>query len=206
MKGRGVNLDSPTESDRPDETAQAGPVGEGLIDLYDDPSADRLEGADVVAETPDLEGRFEDPERWVDTVNAPGRDQEDGRERNCVLCAQAVESTWRGEPAVAPPLEEDGLTPQEAAELFDGEFRPASYDSVAQQLRDAGPGSSAVVFAYTPYGSDSSGHAFNAVNHDGRVLLVDGQEGSVTDWPGPYADGFPTNVRALVRDREGNPL
>lgn len=201
------HLDDPGESDALQETTAANPRGEGLAELYRETDTDRLDQrADVLGERPDVGGAFEPPERWVDAINAPGIDAEPGRQHNCVLCAQAVESTWRGEPMDAPPLSSDGIMPSDAARLLDGEFRPASYDSVAQQLRDAGPGSSAVVIAYPPYGGAEYGHAFNAVNHDGKIRLVDGQNGVVTDWPGPYAEELPSRVRALVRDPEGNEL
>lgn len=62
----------------------------------------------------------------------------------------------------------------------------ASMADTSQRLRELGPGSSAVV------GFDreaAPGHWFNAVNHAGKILAVDGQSARFEDWP-PSNDGL----------------
>ena len=57
---------------------------------------------------------------------------------------------------------------------------PASMADVGRRLRELGPGSSAVV------GFDKRGdigHWFNAVNHAGTILAVDGQSSKLEKWP-----------------------
>ena len=52
------------------------------------------------------------------------------------------------------------------------------------------------------------GHYFNAVNHKGQVLALDGQTGKTETWP-PTIDGLGydasmiTFSEAIVRDRKG---
>ena len=56
----------------------------------------------------------------------------------------------------------------------------ASMAQVGRRLAELGPGSSAVVGCDWTIGG---GHWFNAVNHDGIVLAVDGQSGRTEKWP-----------------------
>ena len=58
--------------------------------------------------------------------------------------------------------------------------------AIGQCLRELGPGSSAVVGFDS---QDASGHWFNAVNHEGTVLAVDGQSARFEEWP-PSKDGL----------------
>jgi hypothetical protein len=52
------------------------------------------------------------------------------------------------------------------------------------------------------------GHYFNAINHQGRILAVDGQSGSIEAWP-PSVSGLGYDAsmirlsEAIVRDRHG---
>lgn len=63
---------------------------------------------------------------------------------------------------------------------------PASMAAIGQRLRELGPGSSAVVGFDR---QDAPGHWFNAVNHEGTVLAVDGQAALFEDWP-PSKEGL----------------
>jgi hypothetical protein len=56
----------------------------------------------------------------------------------------------------------------------------ASMGDVERQLKELGPGSSAVVGFDR---KDGPGHWFNAVNHEGVVLAVDGQSAHFEEWP-----------------------
>ena len=58
--------------------------------------------------------------------------------------------------------------------------------AIGQRLREFGPGSSAVVGFDR---QDAPGHWFNAVNHEGTVLAVDGQAALFEEWP-PSKDGL----------------
>jgi hypothetical protein len=64
--------------------------------------------------------------------------------------------------------------------------RTSSMSAIAQRLRELGPGSSAVVGFDR---QDTPGHWFNAVNHEGTVLAVDGQAARFEEWP-PSKDGL----------------
>jgi Papain fold toxin 1, glutamine deamidase len=65
---------------------------------------------------------------------------------------------------------------------------PATMADMATRLRELGSGSSAVVGFNR---ADAPGHWFNAVNHEGTVLAVDGQSARFEDWlPTTGGSGF----------------
>ena len=97
--------------------------------------------------------RFEDPEQWIERINPHWEGPDGPYGSNCADCARCVERTWRGHGEVA------------AGQLEDGE------DAIAR-LERGGPGSS----AYVASTGEGWGHAYNLVNHEGEVLLVDGQD------------------------------
>lgn len=85
----------------------------------------------------------------------------------------------------------------------------AGYQQIADKLTAAGPGSAAVVEALWK-GVDkngkptfSGGHAFNAVNHQGTVLWVDMQQGTVSENP-PYLHAGA--VASIVLDSNGKKI
>jgi hypothetical protein len=117
----------------------------------------------------------------------PGREKQ-GWPNNCGECARAVDSTWHGDPSLAAELVRrvGGERPAVMRE-WAGRFpEPASMADIGQRLRDLGPGSSAVVGFDR---KDGPGHWFNAVNHQGTILAVDGQSARVEKWP-PTNDGL----------------
>ncbi len=146
------------------------------------------------------------PELWVDNINGPGMEQQ-GRNRNCVDCARAVESTWQGSPEVAARLaSEDGVgTSQERiSDWAQSDFAQTDYPGIEKELEQLGPGSSAIV-ASDWSGPFGGGHAYNAVNDNGHILFVDGQSGTVEDWPPTKAwkEEDIANCRAIVFDKDG---
>jgi Papain fold toxin 1, glutamine deamidase len=99
-----------------------------------------------------------------------------------------VGNTWHGKPAAAADLRNRVLGEPTAfmAEWAGVAPAPASMADVGRRLRELGPGSSAVV------GFDKRGdigHWFNAVNHAGTILAVDGQSGKLEKWP-PSKNGL----------------
>lgn len=148
---------------------------------------------------------FADPREFAPRINPRYGSSDAGYTRNCLDCARAVEATWRGRPEVAAGLAD----PDAAGERLDRterwygrQFAGTGPAEVASVLRDAGPGSSAVVEVQyqtlNRWGVPVNfGHAFNAVNLDGEILLVDGQVNQVepwADWPPP---GWDPSTRLL---------
>jgi hypothetical protein len=143
-----------------------------------------LEAADP---PPRVEGPGEHPARWVGDIY-PGRERQE-RPNNCGECARAADSTWHGLPATAAELANRRVGGERPATMIEWAGRspePASMDDIARRLRELGPGSSAVVGFDR---EDAPGHWFNAVNHEGTVLAVDGQAARFEDWP-PSKDGL----------------
>jgi Papain fold toxin 1, glutamine deamidase len=136
---------------------------------------------------PRVEGPGEHPARWVGDIY-PGRNRHQ-RPNNCGECARAADSTWHGAPTAAAELANRRVGGERPAVMTEWAGRapePASMADIAQRLRELGPGSSAVVGFDR---EDAPGHWFNAVNHEGTVLAVDGQSGRFEDWP-PSRDGL----------------
>ena len=136
---------------------------------------------------PRIEGPGEHPARWVADIY-PGRERSE-RPNNCGECARAVDNTWHGLPAAAAELVNrrvGGERPAVMSEWASQSPEPASMAAIGQRLRELGPGSSAVVGFDR---QDAPGHWFNAVNHEGTVLAVDGQAARFEEWP-PSKDGL----------------
>ncbi|WP_344557631.1 toxin glutamine deamidase domain-containing protein [Kitasatospora saccharophila] len=147
----------------------------------------------------DAEGRplrHPDPEGdWPGAVN--GDPNEPGRRNNCVDVALATVDTYSGYPTPAaartPDHDADG-NPSDRGErggrdrmenalgarfsdLGDG---PAAYRRLEDTLRREGHGSQAVIITRD---ADGRAHAWNAVNHRGKITYIDAQTGRRSDRP-----------------------
>ena len=139
---------------------------------------------------------FADPADVVEHVNPDYGSTTDGAyENNCADCARCVERTWRGhrEEAAgrAAVAGEDGVLRVEGEyddrtqEWADEKFSDPTDDpaNLKRRLLDGGHGTSAIIHSeYTDDEGDLHGHAYNAVNHEGRVHVLDGQQKQVMDW------------------------
>ncbi|MCK9897876.1 toxin glutamine deamidase domain-containing protein [Frankia sp. AgB32] len=157
-----------------------GHVAKGMRDIWSKYPDDYLP-PDASKAGPDVTRPHQHPADWVEDINpdraAPGRDN------NCGDCTRASELTWRGEPSEAAALADPDALGEPAGRMqvwAGAEFRLSDSDEIEDDLRRAGPGSSAVVLVRW---STSGAHFFNAVNEGGRVLAVDGQGGTVEAWP-----------------------
>ena len=113
---------------------------------------------------------------------------------NCALTSAAVENRFRGVSEVAPVITDPsgrevnpGLSVSQIADLNGGSFHDEpSIDQIGNELLYMGDGSRGIV--RIDWGNGSA-HAFNAVNMEGTVYYVDGQNGSVTSdsskWQNP---------------------
>lgn len=119
--------------------------------------------------------RFEDPRCWVDCINPRWEGSEGPYGINCADCARCVERTWRGSGEVAAGLlKAKGEIPWRY-EQWAGPFEDVGGAEAIALLDQGGAGASAYIVSST----DSWGHAYNLINHEGEVLLVDGQIGYV---------------------------
>ncbi|WP_345621516.1 toxin glutamine deamidase domain-containing protein, partial [Streptomyces ziwulingensis] len=156
---------------------------------------------DAVPHSPDgTPQRFPDPfGPWTQLQN-DGGNQVPGRSNNCADCSRSFLETWYGNPQVSAPRtpdtdaqgNPDPWSPESNAN--DNQIRwtgashtyagpggdPATADTIADTLRQAGPGSAAIVQVDWPGGG---GHAYNAVNHNGDIIWIDTQSGQVSHQP-----------------------
>ncbi|GAA3014405.1 toxin glutamine deamidase domain-containing protein [Actinokineospora diospyrosa] len=127
--------------------------------------------------------RFTDPALFVDLVN--GDRTTPGRDINCVDAAVSFHSTYHGQPRVAG-IGNPGQAPRGAvskaaewtsyAPEFVGTGSKALGD-VIERVTKAGHGADAMLIAFGANGG--RGHAWNVVNHNGTVSLVDPQQGTI---------------------------
>jgi hypothetical protein len=149
-------------------------------------------------------GPFESPETWVGDINGGGTGVA-GRNRNCVDCARAVEANWRGQDAVAAPVQPSvgrGTGAHLLEDWTGGTLQPTSVTGVGLRLEQMGPGSSALIVSRWGTGR---AHAYNAVNDAGVIKWVDGQAGQVSGWPPPYASSVDATLAIFVGP-DGTPL
>jgi hypothetical protein len=99
-----------------------------------------------------------------------------------------VARTWFGDAATSAALADDESSGEPTGRMSEWAGRksvPASMTEIGHRLEELGAGSLAIV----GFDSPGYGHWFNAVNHDGTVLAVDGQTGMFGTWP-PTAPGL----------------
>ncbi|REK92010.1 hypothetical protein DY245_01565 [Streptomyces inhibens] len=162
--------------------------------------------------------RHPDPDdgNWVGTINEPGSDAP-GRNNNCVDAALATADTYSGNPTAAahrtPDTNPDG-TPSDRGEnngrdrientlgaRFNdyGNGRDA-FNRLENDLRNSGHGSQAVIVTQDRNGR---AHAWNVVNHNGKITYVDAQTGKRSDKP--LHDGS-NGVHAIPLDPNRRPV
>ncbi|MFE5189324.1 toxin glutamine deamidase domain-containing protein [Streptomyces sp. NPDC056628] len=127
---------------------------------------------------------------WVQRINGEGPDAP-GRSNNCVDTALSTVDTYAGNPTAAgartPDLDADG-NPSDRGErggrdrienTLGARFSDMgnghdAFNRLENTLRDSGHGSQAVIIT-----QDANGraHAWNAVNHNGKITYIDAQTG-----------------------------
>ncbi len=149
--------------------------------------------------------------QWAGLVN-DGGPTVPGRANNCADVGLSVLATWFGRPEVAAPIApsaqvEVGSTGRQEQALrasFAHEGNGmAGLDAVAEALRTAGPGSAALII--TTQADGNGAHTWNAVNHDGTIIWVDGQNQLVSDTQPVHGDRL-GDVWSIVLDAEGDPI
>ena len=211
-----------------DEATSIGPSGRGrpLSEFHARYPREYLEPRAYATECPP----FGDPADLAKTVNPkfpgnlgefasgdPSGEAAQPYTVNCVDCSRAVEERWRGRSETAAGLVGAGghAADGESVGRFDewaGEAHArVNIEDVRQRLMEAGHGASVVIAAEgcERDSSESSGHAFNVVNYQGEVRVIDGQLGRDFAWiPGTGHPMFDRIDFAFVHgwDAEGRAL
>lgn len=215
------------ESDSPIHESADAANGETQDAPGESVSQDRTESLDTVgarpdvpAERPDLytatdapppqiDGPHESPEGWANNIN-PSKDVPGKGDHNCGECARAVQETWEGNPTVAASEtqkvhDQSGESLSVMNDWAGASPEATSVDGIQEKLDELGPGSSAIVKCTW---DDGGGHYFNAVNDNGAIKVVDGQQGLVSSWPPTdagvnYNSSMMTSVQAMYFDSSG---
>jgi hypothetical protein len=97
---------------------------------------------------------------------------------NCVNCAVTVDNILAGgESQLAVPNRYETFL-LELEEMYDSQFSDVSATELKLLLKSQGTGTRGIV--YGEIGLEQ-GHVFNAINLDGEVLFIDGQNGRYAD-------------------------
>ncbi|MEU9488550.1 toxin glutamine deamidase domain-containing protein [Streptomyces decoyicus] len=162
--------------------------------------------------------RHPDPHdgNWLHSLNDPGPDAP-GRNNNCVDAALATADTYAGNPTAAahrtPDTHPDG-TPSDRGEnngrdrientlgthFHDYGNGNNAFHRLENDLRNTGHGSQAVIITQDRNGR---AHAWNVVNHHGKITYLDAQTGQRSNKP--LHDGT-NGVHAIPLDPNRRPL
>lgn len=110
---------------------------------------------------------------------------------NCGSCAFAVESRLSGTDASASATAKNIGTDAEMEAVTGKKCVYMSPRSIEQKLIGIGAGAHLIVGINrhpTPMGTPQSGHWFNVFYDGQKIYTIDGQSGSVYDWPHDYTD------------------
>ena len=123
---------------------------------------------------------------WIGEINPNFDvfDTESPYSNNCGSCAYSVYQRLEGNPEACASAENIGYNSEMEA-LTGMEQVSMSPEEIEQRLLDQGAGSHAIIGIDR---AEGMGHWFNAANIDGKVVAIDGQDGTITDWPPDYGD------------------
>jgi len=122
----------------------------------------------------------EDIRGWIKDVNPNfNPSHRDAYWANCGSCAVSTLDGLMGNDVMS--VGSRSYSPDEMASIIGKRQEQMTPTQIEQGLRDAGPGSAAVVGIDRAGGRD--GHWFNAYYDGSDVYCVDGQTGTVTGWP-----------------------
>ncbi|WP_407917192.1 toxin glutamine deamidase domain-containing protein [Kitasatospora sp. NE20-6] len=155
---------------------------------------------------------------WPGAVNGDGH-RTPGRDNNCLDVALSSADTYSGNPTAAAPRTDDGTGDGEhggrdrAERQLGAPFRDLgngdqAFHRLEDQLRQSGHGSQAVIVTQDAHGR---AHAWNVVNHNGKITYLDNQTGARSDKPlhngdhGVWAIPLDSDRRPLTPDGDGTP-
>lgn len=145
-------------------------------------SAPASVSGDGAVETPGLAQSLEQIQGWISEVN-PGYDGDpySPRSVNCGSCAAAIFARLSGDMGATAGIRTLSIAEMESATgRTQTKMTP---DQIRDHLVEQGPGSHVVVGVDRQFGA---GHWFNAYFDGKQVVAIDGQTGTIHDWPPEY--------------------
>ena len=170
-------MDYPEYSQDPEWQA----LNEKYVQSLEDPQSDAVQPTDV----PDISENL-DVDNWIKDIN-PNFDPFDldsAYDNNCGSCAFAVNKRLDGDTEIVASADNIG-TVEEMNAATGMEQVPMTPEEIEKTLLEQGNGAHAIIGIDR---ADGPGHWFNAANIDGKVVTIDGQDGSISDWPPDYGD------------------
>ncbi len=158
-------------------------IGKEPID-YGSEAEDASNG-DINGEVEEI-SPLENLDKWLKEIN-PNFDVFDTASpysNNCGSCAYAVYQRLEGNPDACATAENIGYNSDMEA-LTGMKQVSMSPQEIEERLLEQGEGAHAIIGVDR---AEGVGHWFNAANIGGKVVAIDGQDGSVTDWPPDYGD------------------
>ncbi|WP_460793283.1 toxin glutamine deamidase domain-containing protein, partial [Micromonospora sonneratiae] len=147
---------------------------------------------------------------WI-TLQNDGGHQQPGRNTNCVETTRALIATWYGHPTVAAAQQphHQGEKPTIlhtwlGAPLQPTGTGPTTLDTIAQQLTNTGHGS-ATIIGHTWTDPTTPAHMLLAVNHNNRIIYLDGQTGQTSQHPHHHLTNI-GHITTLHLDPTGKPV
>ncbi|MFD0527961.1 toxin glutamine deamidase domain-containing protein [Kitasatospora arboriphila] len=154
---------------------------------------------------------------WPGAVNGDGH-REPGRDNNCLDVALSSADTYSGNPTAAAARTDDGSPDGErggrdrAERQLGAPFRDLgngdrAFHRLEDTLRQSGHGSQAVIVTQDAHGR---AHAWNVVNHNGKIVYLDNQTGARSDKPlhngdhGVFAIPLDSDRRPIPSDHHGD--
>lgn len=129
---------------------------------------------------------LENINNWIEDIN-PNFDEFDIESpycNNCGSCAYSVYQRLEGDSEACASADNIGFNSEMEA-LTGMEQVAMPPEEIEQRLLEQGAGSHAIIGIDR---SEGQGHWFNAANIDGRIVAIDGQTGTITDWPPDYGN------------------
>ncbi len=136
-------------------------------------------------EIPEIEA-IENIDGWLKDIN-PNFDEFDVDSpycNNCGSCAYAVYQRLEGNNDICATAENIGYNSEMEA-LTGMEQVSMSPQEIEERLLSEGNGAHAIIGIDR---AEGPGHWFNAACIDGKVVTIDGQDGSISGWPPDYGD------------------
>lgn len=166
----------------------------------DDDKQDSLSKLGAVFEEKLSEVRIENIDKWISNVN-PNFDEFDCESpycNNCGSCAYAVYQRLEGNSDICATAENiDYNSDMEA--LTGMKQVSMSPMEIKNRLLSEGNGAHAIIGIDR---AEGAGHWFNAACIDGKVIAIDGQDGSISEWPPDYGDV--TNWEMSIKKEKNN--
>ena len=193
-------------------SAEAGRVLDDIMARLHPERSDLPDPIDLAAlatpEEPDLGRRLMDGAQWSAVKYLHGGPAAETSSHNCAeMVAGELSARYDRDVRLGVAPSPSGVPARALFEAIGSGSRFATYDDVAQNLRDLGDGSAAVLASgWARGGGRYGGHAYLAVNDGGSIHLIDPFTGERTGWPPAWGQHAVYRTAVGYLDANGDPV